>query len=1121
VGSGESLLSERNYRLGYASAALAGEDRTGPYLLPHRPLLGGSEIVLLHGAALERDKDYWIRYENGELTFVSPLRAGEKAEIRYRFLPLAVPLERFRNELRLTEGEEPVVAPARAAAPMTGPLDTGTLRVGGSKSFAVVIGSGRALSLEQALRVSVEGNLAPDVRVTARLTDQNLPFGAEGRSERLEELDQVLIRAESPRFDVTLGDYEIRYEETEFGRYERVLKGAVGKWRGNGYEIEGSGGLSKGVFRSVELRGVEGKQGPYSILDASALGQVVVSGSETVWLDGTKLVRGDGNDYVVDYSAGTITLNPSRPVFSESRIAVDFQTSGDEYRRSFATGRFRIGEETSRFRLRGALLAEADDDDEPEALALSEAERDSLRVSGDRSPLGSTARFIGEGGDYDSLGGVFVYAGADSGAFDVSFREVARGEGSYVDSISEAWGQRIFAHVGAGKGDYEPTVPIPLPSSHRVFVLNGGVRPVTPLLLAGEAAWSALDRNVLSSADDGDNAGSGALLTASLAETPLRAGDAEVASISFSGSHRSVTERFEPLGRYRELHRDDRWMTVDLRRAIGPGRNEEDRVGSGEAFRARGAESMTAASGALGRGLAGGNLSLAAEGGRLSAGGFGSDRWSWTSGFDRPGRLRALYEEERIASEEGDSLDGETIRRTGEASVRAGWGGPSVRVVRARRAFEREGRLDRGSSDREERLGLDLGSGGRIEARGAVTFQARDYGDSSTGSWLKWYDGRTDEVSLRLRGPVSAGAEYTHRVLEYGPTVTEGSGRSDLGRLEVRHGGLGGALLATWNYEVTSEERKRRERLLLRAPAGQEADYDSLGNYFPGEGTFNQVLIEGEPEPVLDLEAGATVRLEPGRRREWKGGPWWTRLSSETFLRVEERSTAQDRTPLLLLDPRAFQRNETTQRGVTTVRQEFRWTDPGSEASLRLRLQREDREENEYRNLLRDDLVRTLLVRAKVPLARGFSGEMEWNRRLEEERSNDERAVDLAGDEWKAALLYDPAPAWRFRIPAGYRDERESVREERVRSVLLEPEAAWNLAARSRLDASATWTRFLEEDLDRKGSFLRDRKEGIRWRLQFAYEWNSVLSSTVAYGGENWKDEPMTQQFRAEMRAFF
>ena len=1121
---GKVFLGEKQYRVGYGSVVLGGEDRTGPYALPHAPLFAGTEAVTLSGRTLVRETDYWIRYDRGEIVFRNALATGETARVTYRYFPLPLPTERVLHRFRLARGgaeeEEGEAAGGRAGA-MTGPLDTGALRVGGSKSFSVLIGSDQELTLEQALRMRVTGNLAPDVRVTAQLTDQNLPFQPEGRSERLEELDQVLIHVESSRFEATLGDYEIRYTDSEFGAYERVLQGALGALHGDRYDVELSGGLSRGEFRSVEVRGSEGKQGPYSLLDLSTLGQVIVAGSDQVWLDGEKLTRGDDNDYVIDYNTGEVTFNPNRAITSSSRIAVDFQVSGDQYRRRFVTSRLRLHDESERFRLTGTFLSEQDDEDEPEAIVLDEAQYDSLALSGDRSPLGSGARTVGDGGDYDTTGGVFVYAGRDSGAFVVSFREVERGEGAYTDSLSAVWGRRIFVYVGEGLGDYTPFVPIPLPSSHNLIGLSGSARLREPFLMKGEIAWTDLDKNILSDRDDGDNQGTGGRLGAELEPFPLDWGGVLLGNVRLRGDYQRVTDRFEPLGRYREPHRDERWMTGDLRRAIGPGRQEEDRVASEEAYASRGGETVWTGSGSLVRGISIGEMRWEAEGGKLSRSGFRSDRWAWTGALKRGTRYDARYREERIGSEEGDTLEGETVRRSGEGSVRFSLFRPSAGLLREEREFRDGGVLVNGTRGWERKVGLRLGEGKALEGEGTVTFEVKDYVDSTRGEWDRWYEGRTDRSSLRWRGPVTVSAAYVHRSLDYGETVSRGNRRSDVGRLELRHGGFGGMVRGNWNYQVTTEELRPRRRVLLRAPEGEEADYDSLGNYFPEEGTFNLEIVEGEPEPVVDLEVSGTITVEPGRRREKEAGRFWKGVRWETFLRVAERSNTDDPASLLLLQPGAFQRNGSTLRGVTVVRQEIRWSDPESEGSARLRYQREDREENEFAALHRDDLIHTLLARGRFPVSRTVTGEVEWNRRLETEKSNDQDAVDLVSDDWVAALLLQPTPRWRFRFPGAYQRERERVREEEVVSVRVEPEAAVNLAVRSRLDASFGWTRFLTEDLDRGSSFLRNRREGIRWRLQLAYEWNRVLSSTLAYSGEDLEGEETRQRFRAEMKAYF
>lgn len=1114
------MLGERTYRIGAVEEPITGADHTGPYALSRTHLYEGSEAVHLHGADLVRERDYWIRYDRGELTFAEPLSPEDTVLVSYRCLPISIPSERVLHKFRLAEGgEEAVMVDEREPSPMAGPLDTGALRVGGSKSFAVLIGSGRELTLEQSLRMSVTGNLTPTVRVTARLTDQNLPFQPEGRSERLEELDEVLVRIESPRAEATLGDYAVRYDDTRFGRYERVLKGALGAVRAGPAEAEISGGVSRGDFRSVEIRGVEGKQGPYRILEISALGPVVSAGSERVFLDGVMMTRGDDNDYVIDYAEGTISFNPSRPIGSESRIAVDFQASGDRYRRVFLTGRLRAHTEDDRYGFGLTVLSESDDADEPEAVVLGEAEKDSLRASGDRQPLGTSARYLEEGGDYDTTGGYFVYAGRDSGDFAVSFRQVASGEGAYVDSISEEWGRRIFIHVGEGRGNYTPLVPLPLPESHSLIGFSGKARPFHALSLEAEAAWSDRDRNTLSPLDDGDNTGSGARVEARLDPVPVGPEKARLGEVGVRGSWRSVSENFEPLGRYRGPQWDERWMTGDLARAIGPGRREDDFLGAGDAFASRGRENEAEGEGTFRRATPLGTLRFSGEGGRLERDEFHARRWSWKSSIERERRFAVDFTGERITSEEADTLEGETFRRAGGASVRIGPVRPFLRLGRERREFLHAGGERRGDRGIEKRAGFAWGDAAAFTGETSVTFETRDYLDSLVGDWEEWYEARTDEVSVDWRGPVSLHALYRGRGLDYGERVTEGNRRSDLGRIELRHGGWGGLVRGNWTYEVTTEESRSRRKVLLRAPKGEEADYDSLGNYFPGEGTFNQEIVEGGAEPLIDLEAGGTIRIEPGRIGE--PGRFRKGLRSETVIRVSERTTTDDAASLLLLDPSAFQRNDATLRGSASIRQEFRWTDPLSDAGFYLRYYREEREENEYETIHRDDSVREILGRAKLPFSPAVATELEWTRRSEREDSNDRRAVDLTSDDWVAAVLVQTGPRWRLRLPGAVRSDREKVREEELLEVRVEPEGTLHLAARGRLDTRFVYSRFLRENLERAGSFLRNRKEGLRWRVQFVYEWNTVLSSTVSYSGENLKGEDTEQRFRAEMRAYF
>lgn len=1121
--AGELFLSERTYQLGMNHFPVAGEDRRGPYALPHQSIIFHSDIVVLHGRKLVREEEYVLRYDRGEVSFQFPLAAGDTVSVEYRYFPLTLPIEKYLNRLRFAEEGGGVLAREGGDAALAGPLDRGAVRVGGSKSFAVLIGSGRELKLEQALRVSVDGMLAPGVRVTARLTDENLPFQPEGRSERLEELDEVLVKIESESASATLGDYDVDFQGTEFGRYRRVLKGALGRYSRDRFDVEVSGGLARGEFLSVEIRGAEGKQGPYDLL-GSASRKVVIAGSEKIWLNGERLKRGEENDYIIDYSVGTVLFNTNRPIQSDSRIAVDFQATGDEFKRSFFTNRFELRSWGGRFTLGGSFLSERDDDDNPEALLFTDEDLDSLAVSGDRQALVPSARAVESGGDYDTLGSALVYSGPNRGEFSVTFLDVGNGNGAYIKNISPEWGREIFVFAGEGKGDHDPVVPLPLPSSHQFFNLRGAAVLTEGVDIEAEIAWTELDRNTLSPLDDDDNDGTGSSVSFTVAPLPFSLADRSFGKWSADGSWRQVGDRFEPLGRYRETERDARWMTSNLRAVLTTDRAAEDRIGAGEASESRGGETIWDGGGSwTGAGNAG-TLKLTGNTGRLEKDRFESNRYSGGALFSRGDRFRGNLREERVESTQEDSAgmrqNGKGNSRFAEGSLRLGVTRPSITIRRDQNDFSKEGNLLSGIRSESERYGLLLG-GGELEAEGAVTFEEREAVDSVDARYSPWYEGRTDEFNARWRGGATVSALYRRRSLDYAPGRTKGNESNDLSRIEVRHGGLGGILQGNWNYQVSSEESRPRETILVPAPADTSADYDSLGNYFPGEGGYNRITVEGDALPLLDLEVSSNIRIEPRRRREGDPNRFWAGFRSETFLRVREQSKETDRTSLILLRPHAFQKNNTTIRGTVLLRQEIRWDDRMSDGSIQVRYQREDREVNEFARLNRDDLVHTLLVRARVPLGRKFTGEAEWNRRLEKEWSNGDAAVNLVSDQWEGSVVFQPVPAWRIRFPASLTRELEEILDEKITSIRLDPDLTINISTRGRIDGGVTWTRFLSGTIDRTRSFLRSRREGFRWDGRFAYDLNSVLRSSLSYAGESLKEERPVHRFRAEMRAFF
>jgi hypothetical protein len=141
--------------------------------LPDRFLLLHSEQVWINGRRLKRDRDYHLDYDAGSIAFVEPPTIGSTVRISYQRLPFSL-RERYFHRVAPLHGEFFPTRPDSVPQPVTltgsSPLSIpSTLQVGGSKTFAISLGSERDLSLEQSLRVNISGQISPDVEVIALL----------------------------------------------------------------------------------------------------------------------------------------------------------------------------------------------------------------------------------------------------------------------------------------------------------------------------------------------------------------------------------------------------------------------------------------------------------------------------------------------------------------------------------------------------------------------------------------------------------------------------------------------------------------------------------------------------------------------------------------------------------------------------------------------------------------------------------------------------------------------------------------------------------------------------------------------------------------------------------------
>ena len=108
---------------------------------------------------------------------------------------------------------------------------------------------------------------------------------------------------------------------------------------------------------------------------------IVIAGTEKVYLDGVQMVRGETNDYVIDYSNAQITFTAKHLITNLSRIFVDFEYSDGNYERTFAGGTAQTSLADNKIDLRVSYYQEGDDANSSLGVTLSDSDRATSQLS--------------------------------------------------------------------------------------------------------------------------------------------------------------------------------------------------------------------------------------------------------------------------------------------------------------------------------------------------------------------------------------------------------------------------------------------------------------------------------------------------------------------------------------------------------------------------------------------------------------------------------------------------------------------------------------------------------------------------------------------------------------------
>lgn len=552
-------------------------------LLDSNTILLGSVQVLQNLQPLTEGIAYKINYKQG---YFIPLKIspGTPLQINYQILNvyLKSPLYKKSRTLQI-----PTLNGSRADQGYTATNNTrldifkqDNLKMNGSISRGLGFGNNQDVVLNGNLNLQMAGTLNNDIDVLAAITDDNNPVQPEGNTQQLQDFDRVFIQLSKEKTTLTVGDFEMnRPYGGYFMTYYKKSRGAqlnteVKAGKNGLLKIGGEGALSRGRFSRNIINGIEGNQGPYRLNGTNGeLFIIIISGTETVFLDGLKLTRGEQNDYVIDYNTGEITFMPKRPITQYSRIVVEFQFSDRNYARSV----FHVNTdyETPTYKVRLNYFTEQDNKNQPFLQNLTDSSKKILATVGDNISAAVIGSFNVTSFDpakilyrkIDTLGykGVFIYAptkATDSAFYEVRFSLVGAGKGNYKQSISGANG-RVFSWVepqnGIPQGDYEPVTLLISPKRNQMITIGTEITAIKNTNIIVELANTFADKNTFSNIDKSNDAGYGFKTSITNTLHLFKDKSNSYWQLKTAAAYEYVDKQFRFIERYRNVEFDRTW----------------------------------------------------------------------------------------------------------------------------------------------------------------------------------------------------------------------------------------------------------------------------------------------------------------------------------------------------------------------------------------------------------------------------------------------------------------------------------------------------------------------------------------------------------------------------------
>ncbi|WP_442795388.1 hypothetical protein [Pelobium manganitolerans] len=518
---------------------------------------------------------YNINFASAKLKWLQKPSA-DSVWVSYRTLPVLLAKRVFYKDPKLLEEEvinnRPYIYQVKKEE--SGIFNFEGFNKSGSISRGINFGNNQDLAVNSNLVLQLSGKLGNDIELLAAISDDNLPIQPDGNTQQINDFDKVFIQLKRKEATLIAGDYELRRPDSYFANYFKRTQGISASnvftdKKNRSYQSSLALAVAKGRSARNSFNGIEGNQGPYRLQGNNGEQYIIVlSGTERVFIDGVLQLRGQDNDYVIDYNTAELTFTTKRLITRNSRIVVEFEYSDKTYARSLY--QFNQGFQSKKLKLNFNYYSEQDNPNKPILQDLNDAQKNFLQGIGNNIsqavfPNVDSVAFNENEILYrktDSLGiaDVYVYSvDPQEARYRVGFSYVGNNSGNYRLDVNSAANGRVYTFIapqnGIPQGDYSPVTLLVTPKKQQLITLNADYKLSKRTQFFTEIGFSDNDVNLFSDLQNGQNKGLAYKVVAKDVRL-LSGNDSTGLKLKSSASYEYVNQQFKPLERYRPVEFD-------------------------------------------------------------------------------------------------------------------------------------------------------------------------------------------------------------------------------------------------------------------------------------------------------------------------------------------------------------------------------------------------------------------------------------------------------------------------------------------------------------------------------------------------------------------------------------